>query len=247
MFQYCYGAIFLVPQGIFMELRQEQPRILLVDDDKSDRLLARRALEKQNYCIFEAMNGQRLQEILKDYSVDLILLDLMLPGESGLNLIGTIRNTTNAPIIIVSGIQNLKEKKEGLDKGADDYLTKPFFPEELQARIKANLRRYHDSRLINETPVRLSFYGWLVDATLVDVISPSGQQAGLTVHEYRLLEKLIMANGRVLTRLDLTDHPSKRGIDVQVTRLRKKLQDAGSAIKTVRGLGYRFDAPVEII
>lgn len=230
-----------------MQMRHEHPRILLVDDDKIDRLFARRALENQDYFVFEAINGQRLREILTEYTIDLILLDLMLPGESGLNLITTIRDRTNAPIIIVSGIENLNEKKEGFDKGADDYLTKPFYPEELQARIKANLRRYYDGFRANQHTVALYFDNWTMDSSLFDAVDRTGSAAGLTINEYRLLEKLVLAHGRVLSRFDLAEHPSKRGIDVHITRLRKKLGKSGDFIKTVRGIGYRFDAPVDII
>lgn len=218
---------------------QDNPKILLVDDDKVDRQFARHVLENQDYFVFEAMNGQRLREILNDHPIDLILLDLMLPGENGLNLISAIRDRTNAPIIIISGINGLKEKQEGLDKGADDYLTKPFYPEELQARIKANLRRYHRSTDGSVKTEKPTLDVWTVDKERFDAVSHTGTCAGLTIHEYRLLEKLVLARGRVLTRADLCEQPNKRGIDVQIARLRKKLGDSGRLIQTVRGAGYR--------
>ena len=223
-----------------------QPRILVVDDDKSDRLFARKALEKQDYFIFEAINGQRLAEILKDYTVDLILLDLKLPGEDGLSLISTIRHKTNAPIIVVSGLQTISDKKISLDSGADDYITKPFFAEELQARIKANLRRYRDTPAEHASHTKIEFGDWILDRTVFDAVNPQGMSAALTMHEFKVLERLILAQGRVLTRADLSDMPCRRGVDVQITRIRKKLGLDG-LIKTVRGIGYRFDGPIRFL
>lgn len=226
---------------------QENPKILLVDDDKIDRQFARHILEQQDYFVLEAMNGQRIRQILDDHSIDLILLDLMLPGENGLNLISVIRDRTSAPIIIISGIKSVREKQEGLDKGADDYLTKPFYPEELQARIKANMRRYHSPTDHMEKTAGFCIGTWTLDGAIFDVISPSGEYGGLTLLEYRLLEKLVMANGRVLSRFDLAAQPNKRGIDVQITRIRKKLGTSGDLIKTVRGVGYRLHIPTNTV
>ncbi len=223
-----------------------QPRILVVDDDKSDRLFARKALEKQDYFIFEAINGKRLTEILKEYTVDLILLDLKLPGEDGLSLISTIRHKTNAPIIIVSGLQTVSDKKISLDNGADDYITKPFFAEELQARIKANLRRYHDNRDASPSGHVIQFGEWTLNRTLFDAFHVRGHPANLTIQEFKVLERLILAQGRVLTRADLSDTPCRRGVDVQITRIRKKL-GLNDPIKTVRGIGYRLDGPIQFL
>lgn len=222
-----------------MEMQHNQPRIVVVDDDKSDRLYARRALEKSNYCVYEAISGQRLQEILTDYVVDLILLDLKLPGENGVNLIGAIRKRTDAPIIIVSGVQALSDKQESLHKGADDYITKPFYPEELQARIHANLRRYKNTSPPDRHVHPVSIGAWIIDADIADVRNRDGMPQGLTIHEFQLLHKLIQAHGRTLSRADLSQQESGRGVDIHVTRIRKKLNDP-TLIQTVRGLGYRI-------
>lgn len=223
----------------FMETHKNQPRIVVVDDDRNDRLYARRALERQNYCVYEAVSGRRLREILSDYKVDLILLDLKMPGEYGLNLIPVIRQNTDAPIIIVSGIQNIADKQAGLHNGADDYITKPFYAEELQARIYANLRRYKKSFPIVQTDHVFPVGSWVLDHDIADARNKAGEPQGLTIQEFHLLSKLARAGGRTLTRADLAGHSSGRGIDIHVTRIRKKLNDP-ALIQTIRGLGYRI-------
>lgn len=225
-----------------MTLSPNQHTIVVVDDDKNDRLHTRQALMQSCYMVFEAVNGHRLHEILNGFPVDLILLDLRLPGEDGINLITSIRQKTDAPIIIVSGIENIAEKRDTLKSGADDYITKPFYPEELQARIEANLRRYKPSQFIDSSN-ELYFGSWILDRSIFDVRDDQSIPLGLTMHEYRLLEKLILANGRTLTRDELMEYHNKRGVDVHVTRIRKKFSYSNIII-TVRGAGYRLGVPV---
>lgn len=220
-----------------MQIQQEQARIVLVDDDKSDRIFARRALENQNYCVYEAISGERLQEILTNFTIDLILLDLKMPGESGLNLIPFIRKKTDAPIIIVSGLKDPTDKQLGLHQGADDYISKPFYPEELQARIYANLRRYKSSATRTKTPRQIG--PWTINHDTADLYDKDGTPQGLTAHEFELIHKLIRAEGRTLTRDALSEHIGGRGTDIHVTRIRKKLNDP-DFIQTIRGVGYRI-------
>lgn len=214
--------------------------ILLVDDDKSDRLFARKILEDQPYIVFEAINGRRSIEVVSQQTIDLILLDLKLPGENGLDLIDGIRRHTNAPIIIVSGQCTMEYKKNGLDLGADDYITKPFYPDELRARIQASLRRYKELGSDQHTPDKIDLGTWTLDLAAMQVYGAEKNSADLTAHEFDLLKKLVLAEGRVLAREELTSHPGSRGIDVQITRIRKKLADPG-VIQTVRGVGYRLN------
>lgn len=225
-----------------MNTECSQSKIVVVDDDKGDRLYTKEALENEKYVVFEAMNGHRLYEILQGFSIDLILLDLKLPEENGLSLIPHIRKKTDAPIIIVSGIHNISEKKEGLKSGADDYITKPFYPEELNARIEANLRRYKSTQN-SYTQGDISFGPWTLDRKIFDARDEKSVPLDLTVHEYQLLEKLVLANGRTLTREDLRGYNSGRGVDVHITRLRKKFSTP-DIIATVRGVGYRLGIPV---
>lgn len=225
-----------------MQIQQEQARIVLVDDDKSDRIFARRALENQNYCVYEAISGERLQEILTNFTIDLILLDLKMPGESGLNLIPFIRKKTDAPIIIVSGAEDLADKQKGLHQGADDYISKPFYPEELQARICANLRRYKSSPPRKNAPQNIG--PWIMNHDTADLHDKNGNPQGLTVHEFQLINKLIRAEGRTLTRDELSDQTGGRGTDIHVTRIRKKLNDP-DFIQTIRGVGYRIPTPLQ--
>lgn len=220
-----------------MQIQQEQARIVLVDDDKSDRVFARRALEDQNYCVYEAASGERLQEILTNFSIDLILLDLKMPGESGLNLIPFIRKKTDAPIIIVSGLKNNADKQQGLHQGADDYISKPFYPEELKARIHANLRRYKSSAPRKVSTKQIG--PWTVDYNTADLYDINDTPQSLTIQEFQLIDKLIRAEGRTLTRTDLSEQTQGRGVDIHVTRIRKKLKDP-DFIQTIRGVGYRI-------
>lgn len=225
-----------------MQIQQEQARIVLVDDDKSDRVFARRALENQNYCVYEAMSGERLQEILTNFTIDLILLDLKMPGESGLNLIPFIRKKTDAPIIIVSGVKDPADKRRGLHQGADDYISKPFYPEELQARIHANLRRYKSNASRKNSIQRIG--AWTINHDTADLYDKDGIAQGLTVQEFQLIHKLIDAEGRTLTRHELSDQTGGRGTDIHVTRIRKKL-NSPDFIQTIRGVGYRIPPPTQ--
>lgn len=219
-------------------MQPEKAKIVVVDDDKSDRIFARRALEKQNYCIFEAMSGQRLQEILSDFSVDLILLDLKMPGENGLSLIPSIRKKTDAPIIIVSGLSSMADKQQGLHQGADDYINKPFYPEELQARIYANLRRYKSPATPRHN-VGQQIGSWTINYDVSDLFNKDGNALGLTIQEFSLIDKLIRAEGRTLKRSDLSDQLCGRSADIHVTRIRKKMKNP-DFIQTIRGVGYRI-------
>lgn len=250
MFQFCYrlffaGKTFNRPAQS-MNQPQQQDSIVLVDDDKTDRQYARSILSGHNYRIYEAINGRRMTEILETLPIDLILLDLRLPGENGLVLIERIRRQTNAPIIILSGIDNDCEKRVTLEKGADDYITKPFQPDDLCARIKASLRRYKELGIKERFNPAISIGAWELDRDNCRLVTRSGLTCPLTVQECRIIEFLARSDTRVLTRGHFGRCDSGRAIDVHITRLRKKfaLYPDPPLIRTIRGIGYRLETPV---
>ena len=230
--------------------------VLSVDDDENLQVVVGQYLEDDGYRVLKAMNGKDMEQRLLAGTTDVILLDLMLPDSEGLSLIGKIRETSNAPIIIVSGKSDTTEKIIGLEMGADDYITKPFEMRELSARIKAVLRRANNDS--NDTAPaaagndvqKIMFSGWTLDRTQYQLFDKKGKSADLTTGEFKLLEALVMAPNRVLTREQLFEITRKgefdaydRAIDIQVGRIRKKLGDELKSpryIKTVRGVGYMF-------
>lgn len=230
--------------------------VLSVDDDANLQTVIRHYLEDDGYRVLSALSGKEMAEKIPGGAVDVVLLDLTLPDAEGLSLIATIRQSSSARIIIVSGKTDTTEKIIGLEMGADDYMTKPFEMRELAARIKAVLRRAQPAEGVAATPeagktARVYFGDWCLDRTQYQLFNGAKESAGLTTGEFKLLEALVMAPSRALTReylFDLTRDGGAydsydRAIDIQVARLRKKLGDDSRTpdlIKTVRGVGYMF-------
>lgn len=236
--------------------------VLSVDDDQNLQLVLRHYLEDDGYKVVSAHSGAELAEKITAASFDVVLLDLTLPDAEGLSLIATIRNSSSARIIIVSGKTDTTEKIIGLEMGADDYITKPFEMRELAARIKAVLRRNQpditDSAAgaRNNKGTKLYFETWCLDRTQYQLFDESGRSADLTTGEFKLLEALADAPNRALGRdflFELTRDGGAyesydRAIDIQIARLRKKLGDdprKPTLIKTVRGIGYMFCGEVK--
>ena len=232
---------------------QGTPHILIVDDHREIRDLVSRALTKEGFRVSTAADGRAMRKVLADGRIDLVLLDLMLPGEDGLSLCRTLRAESNIPIIMLTAKGEEVDRVIGLEMGADDYLPKPFGSRELIARIKAVLRRS------NETPTKTSpgpgpqryhFERWGLDTGSRELIRDDGVTVPLSTGEYDLLIALVERPQRVLNRdqlLDLARGRSAAGldrsIDTQVSRLRKKLELDPSdprIIKTVWGGGYVF-------
>lgn len=233
------------------------PHILIVDDDREIRDLLSRFLKKHELRIDTAANGREMMQLLSEGRYDLIVLDLMMPGEDGLTLCRKVRNTSRIPIIMLTALGEETDRIIGLEMGADDYIAKPFNPRELLARIKAVLRRSDggvgaDSELEQQV---LAFAKWTLDMTKRELRSPDDVLVPLTAGEYDLLVAFVEHPNRVLTRdqlLDLakgrTAIPFDRSIDVQLSRLRRKIEidpKAPEIIKTVRGGGYILAAEVE--
>jgi two-component system OmpR family response regulator len=198
-----------------------------------------------------------MRRVLAQTAVDLVILDLMLPGEDGLTLARALREESNVGIIILTGRGETVDRIIGLEMGADDYLPKPFHLRELLARVKSVLRRVQ-ARVGERNPsprVRARFAGWHLDLSSRELYSPSGEEVRLTTGEFDLLAAFVNNANQVLSRDRLLDlarkreaGPFDRTIDVQVGRLRRKLEDdpqRPSMIKTVRGTGYIFTPTVE--
>jgi two-component system OmpR family response regulator len=231
--------------------------ILVVDDDTEIRSLLREYLQKQGYRVTAVADGRGLRAAMANSHPDLVILDLMLPGEDGLTLCRELRARSEVPVIMLTARGEETDRIVGLELGADDYVAKPFSPRELLARIKSVLRRARSlpDNLKNEESGMFRFAGWTLDAATRNLTSPAGVVVALSGTDFRLLKIFVDHPNRVLTRDQLVDlmlardaGPYDRAIDVQVSRLRQRLgEDAKepAIIKTVRGQGYVFAAHVE--
>lgn len=237
-------------------MTEASSHILVVDDDREIRDLTARFLRKHGFRVDDAANGREMDAHLADGQFDLIVLDLMMPGEDGLSICRRLRADTAIPIIMLTALGEETDRIVGLEMGADDYLPKPFNPRELLARIKAVLRRGGDFR--SPAPITgrsLAFEGWLIDLSRRQLRDPGGALVSLTAGEFDLLVALAGRPQRVLSRdqlLDLTRGREAgafdRAVDVQLSRLRRKIEadpKDPTLIKTVRGGGYMFTANVE--
>jgi two-component system OmpR family response regulator len=233
------------------------PHILIVDDDREIRDLLARFLEQNRFRVTAVRDGRDLRRAWGNGHFQLVVLDLMLPGESGLDLARWLRSHSNIPIIMLTAMVEDTDRIIGLELGADDYVPKPFNPRELLARIRAVLRRApeREALLPRDPPAGFRFAGWMLEPARRRLINPEGVEVPLTGGEFDLLLALVERANRVLTRDMLLDllrgraaGPYDRAIDVAVSRLRRKLEDDGrraQLIKTVRSGGYVLAAPVE--
>lgn len=239
--------------------------ILLVEDNEAVSETVVENLTEEGYKVVVASSAKEVNAKLKESTPDVVLLDLGLPDADGLQLIKIIREFTNAPIIVISGKSDMVDKIVGLEMGADDYIGKPLQMKEVAARIKAQLRRYKSQQPAPAAPpiknhssaVRIKFGDWILDRQKFQVFNLDGNSANLTIKEFRLLEALILASNRVLTREQLLDkardgdyNTTDRAVDVQILRMRKKIGDTSDnpkIIKAVRGVGYTLDLPIEIL
>ena len=235
----------------------QAPHILIVDDHREVRELVSRALAKEGFRVSVAGDGQEMRKVLADRRIDLVLLDLMLPGESGLALCREIRAKSRLPIIIVSAKGEEVDRVIGLELGADDYLPKPFGTRELLARINAVLRRTGTDSAktdVADMPKRYQFDRWTLNAEARELTRDDGLVVPLSTGEHDLLVVMLERPQRVLSRETLLDlargrsaAPFDRSIDTQVSRLRKKLEvDPADPriIQTVWGGGYMLAAKV---
>jgi two-component system OmpR family response regulator len=231
--------------------------ILVVDDDGDIRALLADYLERHGYVVATARNGTEMRAALAHRPFDLVVLDVMMPGDDGLALCRELRARSALPVILLTALAEESDRVVGLEMGADDYLTKPFGARELLARIRAVLRRAPVGRPLHSSDPaeHLVFDGWTLVPARRELLDRDGVQVSLTTGEFDLLLALARHAGRVLSRdelLDLTKGrvagPFDRSIDVQLSRLRHKIEPDPkhpTLIRTVRGGGYLFTAVVE--
>ncbi|KQS54001.1 two-component system response regulator [Brevundimonas sp. Leaf363] len=226
------------------------PRILVVDDEPSLRDVLCDYLDQHGYETLQAGSATEMDRILARSRPDLIVLDLMMPGEDGLSVCRRLSGK-GLPIVMLSATGDETDRIIGLELGADDYLPKPCNPRELLARIRAVLRRPRDE---TADPVAVRFAGWRLDLVRRELTNPRGEAIALSTGEFNLLRTFVENPGRILTRDQLLERARgpdadvfDRAMDVQISRLRKKLDDGAGRdlIVTHRGEGYLFDARVE--
>lgn len=235
----------------------ESPTVLVVDDHRDIRDLVSRYLQEHGMRTLLAEGGVTMKRQLRDHAVDLVVLDIMMPGDDGLTLCRYLREHTELPVILLTAMSEETDRIIGLEMGADDYLTKPFNPRELLARIKAVLRRA-SALPPQRAPMagrNLRFDGWTLDVDRHQLTDPEGVEVSLSTAEYRLLLAFLEHAGRVLSRDQLMDltrgreaDAFDRSIDNHVSRLRRKMDpDARHPrlIKTIWGGGYQWIADVE--
>jgi two-component system OmpR family response regulator len=237
------------------------PHVLAIDDDADMRRLIADYLGENDLRVTTVATGAGMQKVLAEQAVDVIVLDLRLAGEDGMQHAKKLRETSEIPIIIVSGRQDEADRVMGLEVGADDYITKPFSQREFLARVRAVLRRYKSSSEVlparNEKRRAYRFSGWELNLRTRRLTEPGGKRVELSNGEFNLLEAFCAAPQRVLSREQLLDlsrlHNAEvydRSVDVQILRLRRKIEPNPSQpayIKTERGSGYVFDTPVEVL
>lgn len=235
---------------------ENHQKLLVVDDDPEIRDLLSRYLTKNGYEVHLAEDSRVMDEVLRNGAMDLIILDIMLPGRDGLEAARDLRSRSDIPIIMLTARGDDTDRIVGLEMGADDYLAKPFNPRELLARVKTVLRRTNLPQSgMTARNKRARFAGWRIDFGSRELVSPNGLGVTLTAGEFDLLAALVEHPQQVLSRdllLDLTRGrhagPYDRSIDVQIGRLRRRIETDPKKprlIKTVRGGGYTLATEVE--
>ena len=243
-----------------METTPAPVHVLAVDDDPSIRQMIADYLADNDMQVTAVGSGREIADIMERHTIDLLILDLKLPGEDGMQIARHLRAESDVPIIMLTGRKDEADRVMGLELGADDYLTKPFSPRELLARIRALLRRSRAHETIADGLSRIRAYrfaGWELNVRLRRLRSPQGEIIPTTNSEFNLLVAFLAAPQRVLSReqlLELSrlhdDEVYDRSVDVQVGRLRRKIEAKGTQtqlIRTERGAGYVFTAVVETV
>jgi two-component system OmpR family response regulator len=242
--------------GLAATPMDSQPHIAVVDDHRDIRDLVSKYLAQHGYRVSQAESAAAFRRLMERNGVDLVVLDVMMPGEDGLSLCRELRSTSELPVIMLTAMAEDTDRIVGLEIGADDYLTKPFNPRELLARIKSVLRRVQSLPPQRATPKarEIRFDRWLLNVGRRELVDEGGLAVPLSTAEFRLLSAFLDHAGLVLSRdqlLDLTvgraADPFDRSIDNQVSRLRKKIEadpKSPALIKTHWGGGYSFSAEV---
>jgi two-component system OmpR family response regulator len=235
------------------------PHVVVVDDDETVRQLVDEYLAQNDFRVTGVEGGAQLMSVLSTQVVDLVLLDLRLRGEDGMQLLRTLRADSHIPVIILTGRAEEADRVMGLELGADDYLTKPFSPRELLARIRTVLRRTHAGQEVHGAPVCRAYRlpGWELNLRTRRLMRHDGAEVTLSNGEFNLLAALLATANRVVSRDQLIELSRRydnevydRAIDVQILRLRRKIEANPSEpriIVTERGVGYRVAVAVEAV
>lgn len=230
-----------------------QHHILVVEDDPVSRTTLSSYFQAANYRVSEAEDGEQMWKHLADAPIDLVMLDVSLPGEDGFSLLRELRRTSDLAVIMVTGKTDPFDRILGLELGAHDYVTKPFNTRELLARTKNLIRLTHAARTVTAPLGMLTFDGWKLDRVSRRLTAPTGKDVTLTRAEFDLLAVMVAGAGRAMTRDSLLDHvshrdcdPYDRTIDVLIGRLRRKIEEDPKdprRLVTVHGIGYVFVPP----
>jgi two-component system, OmpR family, response regulator len=235
------------------------PHVLVVDDDPALRQLVDDYLGQNDFRVSGASGGEELMSAFRAGVVDLVLLDLRLRGEDGMQLLRQLRAESHIPVIILTGRSEEADRVMGLELGADDYLTKPFSPRELLARIRSVLRRTHAGQEVHGAPVCRAYRipGWELNLRTRRLTAQDGSEVALSNGEFNLLAALLATANRVVSRDQLIELSRRydnevydRAIDVAILRLRRKIEGNPAEpriIVTERGAGYRVAVPVEVV
>ncbi len=231
------------------------PNILIVEDEVVTRTTLKSLFEAEGYQVFEAERGEQMHDIFANNTINLVIMDINLPGKNGLLLAREVRDKKNVGLIFLTGRDNDVDRILGLEIGADDYLTKPFNPRELTIRARNLLSRTINNADDEDLPSQVKFNGWVLDGDSRSLISPSGNPIRLPRSEFRALHLFLRNPGKILTReqliLEMTGRelrPNDRTVDVTIRRIRKHFEsetNADDLIVTIHGEGYRFCGSVD--
>lgn len=229
--------------------------VLIVDDEAQICALVQRILATGGFRVSTAQDGEAMRKVFRGGGVDLVIMDIMLPGEGGLELLREIRGTSNVPVILLTALGEPVDRVIGLELGADDYVAKPFEPREILARVRNIFRRMDGPEPVAGDADTLRFAGWVLHLPSRSLADAAGRPVRLTTAEFELLQALAGHPNRVLSRDQLLDlarnrsgTPFDRSIDVHIGHLRRKIEDNPrdpQLIKTVHGVGYMFATAVE--
>lgn len=234
-------------------MENENVRILVCDDERDVREMVQEYLRRRGFEVSAAANGQELRTVLGSGGIDMIILDINMPGEDGLSVLRSLRPANPVPVIMLTAAGDVVDRIIGLEMGADDYLGKPVDLRELEARIKAVLRRKNETSTTDKpsNPDSAKFGAYTLDIKAAKLRAEDGSELALTAMEYDLLKAFARNKGRVLNRDQILEQahdrswdPFDRSIDIRISRLRRKIEknpEKPSIIKTVRGLGYLYD------
>ena len=233
----------------------QTPNILIVEDEVVTRTTLKSLFEAEGYNVFEAENGEQMHDFFENHTINLVIMDINLPGKNGLILAREVRDRKNIGLIFLTGRDNDVDRILGLEIGADDYLTKPFNPRELTIRARNLLSHTTSSTEDDDLPSRVSFNGWTLDGDSRSLIAPSGNEFRLPRSEFRALHLFLSNPGKILTReqliMEMTGRelrPNDRTVDVTIRRIRKHFESEPNEeelIVTIHGEGYRFCGSVD--